>query len=121
MKSFSNPSQILVLRNAVLPTLEFPADTLIIRGNKIAEIGLYQNLKPHLPSQAVIKDVERASILPGLGDAHVHFAATGFLESALDCSEIKTVAELLELIHKTAVSKLERPTYFRFQITNLTR
>ncbi len=119
MKSFANPSQILVLRNAVLPTLEFPADTLVIRGNKIAEIGLWRNLKPHLPSQTTIKDVKGASILPGLGDAHVHFAATGFLETALDCSDIKTVAELLELIHKSATSKPEGQLILGFRLQTL--
>jgi predicted amidohydrolase YtcJ len=104
VKAFADPCHILVLTHAVFPTLETPADTLVIRGNKIAEIGLYQDLKAHLP-KAVLRDLAGACILPGLGDAHVHFAATGFLETALDCSEIKCVEELLELIHKTAQHK----------------
>ena len=112
-------SQVLVLTQAVLPTLEYPADTLVIRGNKIAEIGLYQSLKPHLPSQAVIKDVAGASILPGLGDAHVHFAATGFLETALDCSDVKTVAELLELIGKAAQDKPQGQLILGFRLQTL--
>ena len=110
MKPFANPSQVLVLRGATLPTLDYPADTLIIRGNKIAEIGLHKNLKAHLPSQAVLKDLVLkdlggATILPGLGDAHVHFAATGFLETSLDCSFIKTLSELLDFVYKATQRK----------------
>jgi predicted amidohydrolase YtcJ len=118
VKTFANPDQVLVLTNAVLPTLEIPADTLVIRGNKIAEIGLYQNLKAHL-LKATIKNLEGASILPGLGDAHVHFAATGFLETALDCSLVKTIEELLELIHKSAQHKPSGQLILGFRLQTL--
>jgi predicted amidohydrolase YtcJ len=118
VKTFADPKNVLVLTHAVLPTLETPADTLVIRGNKIAEIGLYQDLKAHLP-KADIKDLEGASILPGLGDAHVHFAATGFLETALDCSDIKTVAQLLELIRSTALTKPAGQLILGFRLQTL--
>lgn len=118
MKSFADSKRVLVLYNAVLPTLEFPADTLIIRGNKIAEIGLYKNLKTHLP-RAKRKDLDGASILPGLGDAHVHFAATGFLESALDCSDIRTLEALLKLIRRTALHKTPGQLILGFRLQTL--
>jgi predicted amidohydrolase YtcJ len=118
VKTFADPSQVLVLTGAVLPILETPADTLVIRGNKIAEIGLYQDLKAHLP-KAAIKDLHGASILPGFGDAHVHFAATGFLETALDCTEIKTIEELLERIHSAAESKPEGHLILGFRLQTL--
>jgi predicted amidohydrolase YtcJ len=104
VKYFAEESQILVLKNAVLPTVSQPADCLVIRGNKIAEIGLWSTLKPHLVN-ATLKDMQGATLLPGLGDAHVHFAATGFLQTALDCGEIKTVAELLRRVDKEAAQK----------------
>ncbi len=104
MKYFAEEKQTLVLKNAVLPTLTEPADCLVIRGNTIAEIGLWSTLKPHLVN-ATSKDMQGATLLPGLGDAHVHFAATGFLQTALDCSDIKTVAELLARVEKEAAKK----------------
>jgi predicted amidohydrolase YtcJ len=119
VKSFANRSQTLVLTGATLPTLEYVADTLIIRKNKISEIGLWRNLKAHLPSQSVIKDLSGATILPGLGDAHVHFAATGFLETALDCSQVKTVNELLEFVHKAAQTKDPRQLILGFRLQTL--
>jgi predicted amidohydrolase YtcJ len=105
VKYFAEPEQILVFKNAVLPTVVEPADCLVIRGNTIAEIGLWSTLNPHLVNATTIKDMQGATLLPGLGDAHVHFAATGFLQTALDCGEIKTVNELLERVRKEADQK----------------
>ncbi len=104
MKYFAEEKQLLVLKNAVLPTVPESADCLVIRGNKIAEIGLWSTLRPHIVN-ATLKDMGGATLLPGLGDAHVHFAATGFLQTALDCSEIKTVLELLSRVEKEAAKK----------------
>lgn len=61
-------------------------------------------LQPHIVG-ATVKDLQGATLLPGLGDAHVHFAATGFLQTALDCGEIKTVSELLRRVEKEAAKK----------------
>jgi predicted amidohydrolase YtcJ len=104
VKYFAEEKQTLVLKNALLPTVSQPADCLVIRGNTIAEIGQWSTLQPHL-ANATIKDMQGATLLPGLGDAHVHFAATGFLQTALDCGEIKTVTELLQRVEKEAAKK----------------
>jgi predicted amidohydrolase YtcJ len=104
VKYFAEEKQLLVLKNALLPTVSPPADCLVIRGNKIAEVGLWSTLQPHL-ARATVKDLQGATLLPGLGDAHVHFAATGFLQTALDCGDIKTVTELLERVAKEAAKK----------------
>jgi predicted amidohydrolase YtcJ len=104
VKHFADPAQTLVLKNAVLPTLSQQADCLVIRGNTLAEIGTWSTLSPHLAG-VTVKDLQGATVLPGLGDAHVHFAATGFLQTALNCGDIKTVAELLERVYQQASSK----------------
>jgi predicted amidohydrolase YtcJ len=104
VKYFAEEKQTLVLKNAVLPTVSQPADCLVIRGNRIAEIGSWTTLRPHF-ANATVKDLQGTTLLPGLGDAHVHFAATGFLQTALDCSDIKTVAELLGRVKKVAANK----------------
>lgn len=80
-------------------------DCLVIREGKIAAIGRWNDLKGELPRGAPVEDVGGAAVLPGLGDAHVHFAATGFLATALDCKGIGTVAELLGRVAQEARRK----------------
>jgi predicted amidohydrolase YtcJ len=104
VKYFAEEKQTLVLKNAVLPTVARAADCLVIRGNTIAEIGQWSTLQSHVV-HATVKDLQGATVLPGLGDAHVHFAATGFLQTALDCRDIKTVAGLLQRVEKEAAKK----------------
>jgi predicted amidohydrolase YtcJ len=104
VKYFAEENQLLVLKNALLPTVSNDADCLVIRGNKIADVGQWSTLAPHLVN-ATVKDMQGATVLPGLGDAHVHFAATGFLQTALDCSDIRSVQELIQRVEKVAANK----------------
>lgn len=96
-------SQPLLLVGAVFPTYPHPADALLIVDGKIRAVGRYRDLE--LPVNTVTKDLSGLTVLPGLGDAHVHFAATGFLQSAIDCRGIKTVAALVERVATEARRK----------------
>ncbi len=102
-------SPLLVLAGGLLPTLTNnsanQADCVLIRDGKLLSFERWQDIKLELPSNTQIKDISGTSVLPGLGDAHVHFAATGFLATALDCKGIKTVKELLERIAQIARQK----------------
>ncbi|HEV2125009.1 MAG TPA: amidohydrolase family protein, partial [Chloroflexota bacterium] len=89
-------SQPLLLAGAVFPTYPHPADALLIVDGKIRAVGRYRDLE--LPVNTVTEDLSGLTVLPGLGDAHVHFAATGFLQSAIDCRGIRTVAALVERV-----------------------
>ena len=81
------------------------ADCLVLRGGRVAQLGRWQDFKAHLGSSATVKDVSGLTVLPGLGDAHVHFTATGFLATALDCKGVKTVHELLDRLAAEARRK----------------
>ena len=101
-------SSLLVLAGGTFPglrTVSNKPDCLLIDQGKLLSFEHWQDIKTLLPSQTHIKDVSGASILPGLGDAHVHFAATGFLATALDCKNIKTLNELLDRISAIARQK----------------
>ncbi len=93
----------LLLAGAVFPTYPHPADALLVVDGKIRAVGRRQDVD--LPPHTVIKDLNGLTVLPGLGDAHVHFAATGFLQSAVDCRGIKTIAALLERLASEARKK----------------
>lgn len=70
---------------------------LIIDG-KIAALGPRDIVKRDAPIKTTCKDLGGATVLPGLGDAHVHFAATGFLQGAIDGGEIGSLRQLLARI-----------------------
>ena len=96
----------ILLTGANMPTVhDHPADSVFIHNGIIQAVGKEADLKPHLPAGTMRKDLEGATLLPGLVDGHVHFAATGFLEYAIDCSECETLPELLDAIHHQAQRK----------------
>lgn len=59
----------------------------------------------HQLAGAAVRDISGAYVLPGLGDAHVHFAATGFLATALDCSSISSRQALLAAVSQAAAQR----------------
>ena len=95
-----------LLKNANLPTYSQKADALLLQDGKIVAAGRYGDLKNDLPTGTTVKDLDGATVLPGLGDAHVHFAATGFLQTAIDCSPIRTVEDLLDQVAAKARKKV---------------
>lgn len=100
-----NSSPIL-LADVNLPTVEGPGDALLLVNGEIETIGLWRDLKTDVPKGTTVHDLAGATALPGLGDSHVHFAATGFLQSAIDCSVIDTLDELLARVAREAEGRL---------------
>jgi predicted amidohydrolase YtcJ len=100
-----NDAPTLILAGARFPTLKTQADCLVIQAGRIADLARWSDIKLTLPSSAAVKDVTGACVLPGLGDAHVHFAATGFLATALDCQGIVSRVQLLDAIATAAAHK----------------
>lgn len=99
---------VLVLSGARLPTVPATGrgvprpDTLVLRSGRIAAVGAWRDLRRGLPAGATVRDLAGATILPGLGDAHVHFTATGFLETAIDGSRHDDVGGLLTAVSAKA-------------------
>ncbi len=99
-------TSLQVLAGANFPTLATRADCLLIQGDSILALERWQDLKNELPGNAKVRDITGTYALPGLGDAHVHFAATGFLSTALDCSDIKDRHQLLDALTTAARHKV---------------
>ncbi|MEX2501926.1 MAG: amidohydrolase, partial [Trueperaceae bacterium] len=68
----------------------------------IKAIGNALDLRARLPAGGRVHDLAGATVLPGLGDAHVHMTATGFLERAIDGAEAEGVPELLARVRSAA-------------------
>lgn len=97
--------RIRVLAGGRFPTLvghEPVPDTVVIADERIAAVGRWSELREALPSGAAPLDLGGATVLPGLGDAHVHLTATGFLETAIDASRARGVTELLDMVGAAA-------------------
>ena len=96
----------LVLAGARMPTLGDPEiDTLIVQDGRIANVGRWQDMKGSLPRRAELHDLAGATLLPGLVDGHAHFAATGYLETAIDCSHIQALDELFRSVEIAATDR----------------
>lgn len=90
----------LVLAGGRFPTLDDPhdpflTDTLVVSEGRIVALGAWSELRDALPVGAEVRDLAGATVLPGLGDAHVHLTATGFLETAVRGDDAGDVATLL--------------------------
>ena len=96
----------LLLADVRLPTVGGAADALLTTNGSIAAVGSWNELKRDLPRDAVVHDLDGATVLPGLGDAHVHFAATGFLETAIDCSRIDTLEGIMAAVTREAAGRM---------------
>lgn len=48
---------------------------VLIENGRIKEIGALGNVQPHVPKDAVIVDLSKAAVLPGLIDCHAHLLA----------------------------------------------
>ena len=96
----------LVLADVNLPTLadtrHAGADALVLAEGRIRAVGRWSELRRTLPTDAAVRDLAGATALPGLGDAHVHFTATGYLQTALDAGRVGTRTELLDAIRARA-------------------
>jgi imidazolonepropionase-like amidohydrolase len=63
---------------------------LLTEGEKIKEIGPWTQVQSHAPSDAVMIDLSRATLLPGLIDCHAHLLINGDL-GRIDPGELLTL------------------------------
>lgn len=80
-----------------------PRSLLIVDG-RIAAVGASGTVASDLPPELVLHDLAGAVVLPGLGDAHVHLTATGFLASALDATGMADLPSLLGGVRRAAAT-----------------
>ncbi len=68
--------------------------TILVRDGKIEAIG---DASLHIPRDAEVADLQGKYITPGLVDAHVHFAQTGFVDGRPDALDIRDSIDFQEL------------------------
>ena len=79
----------LVVEDAAFVTMAAeagPADGMLIRDGRIAEIGPAEAVRAAAPGADVVR-LGGATVIPGLIDAHCHVADVGYLAAAADCSQ----------------------------------
>src|SRR5262249_27467985 len=89
------PTGILVLHNAGAVLPERNASAIIISNGRIAAVGGDELVGRAGPSARVV-DLDGATVLPGLRDAHVHLSTLGkkLLGRQIDLSATKSVDEV---------------------------
>jgi predicted amidohydrolase YtcJ len=96
---------VRVLAGGRFPTVVHdggPVDAIVLAEGRIAALGRWSELRAALPPGVVPLDLGGATVLPGLGDAHVHLTATGFLESAIDATDVPDLTALLARVRRAA-------------------
>jgi len=80
---------------------------LIIKGNKIEEIGNLHDLRSKVCATTKIVKAERYTVLPGFIDGHTHMIDMGWRGNWIDLSNVKKLEDLLFLL--TEVAKNTKP------------
>jgi predicted amidohydrolase YtcJ len=83
------------------------AEALAVVGNRIADVGTAAQLEASFPGARRL-DVGGRTVLPGLVDAHNHFAATGEMLSTVDV-RYPSVASVDDLVAAIARAAAETP------------
>jgi predicted amidohydrolase YtcJ len=79
----------LVVEDAVFVTMAAeagPADGMLIRDGRIADIGPAEAVRAAAPGAEVVR-LGGATVIPGMIDAHCHVADIGYLAAVADCSQ----------------------------------
>ena len=92
----------LLLRGGFMPGAPGREVTVLLNEGVIAALGTPSGVTDDLPPGTDTIDLEGATILPGLGDAHVHMTATGFLATAVDATGAHDLGELLGRVEEAA-------------------
>src|SRR5579875_673533 len=79
----------LIIEDAGFVTMaadDGPAESMLIRDDRIAAIGPAGTVRAAAPRADVVR-LGGATVLPGLIDAHCHVADVGYLAAAADCGQ----------------------------------
>jgi predicted amidohydrolase YtcJ len=98
--------QETIYYNAVIHTMDElrpEADALLVRGERIAAVGDYDDL--YAPGVDRV-DVDGQAIVPGFNDSHCHILALGMMLDQLDASvdAVHAISEILDAIRERARS-----------------
>ncbi len=99
----------ILLTNAHALTLDRArprADTIAVRGGRIAWVGACGGSLPILPSHTQVIDCGGQTIVPGFIDAHCHILAYASALTAVDCSAnaVSSISDIVNAIRQRAQS-----------------
>jgi predicted amidohydrolase YtcJ len=80
------------------------AEAVAVRGNTILRVGSTADLSALRGPTTRVIDARGGSILPGLGDTHVHFIAGAFSLGQLDLGGLNTLGEVQAAIRRFAAA-----------------
>lgn len=95
----------LVILNAIVHTMDPGrplAQAVAVWGNRIAAVGLTEEIRPLVGNNTRVIDAEGRLVLPGFNDSHVHFLSGGFSLSNVDLRDAKSPREFTERIARFA-------------------
>ncbi|HSF20193.1 MAG TPA: amidohydrolase [Vicinamibacteria bacterium] len=97
----------LILTNANVITVDeaLPrAEAVAIKGNRILAIGARQAVEPHAGAETEIIDLDGATVVPGLIDAHMHFPRLGKRTKQLFLDETRSPTEAIAVVKEKIAS-----------------
>jgi len=82
---------------------DFPAaNTLILKGERIWQVGLAVDLAEELKSAWEVVDLQGKAVLPGFIDTHAHLIATGLAHFMVDLTGVRSLDEGLAELKSAA-------------------
>lgn len=79
------------------------ARALAVKGGKLAAVG--NDVSAFIGPETRVIDAKGAAVIPGLIDSHVHMESLGFQIETFDLRNVKTIAEVAAIVHKSAANK----------------
>jgi len=95
------PRATLILHGGPIHTVEEAqpvADAVAVRGERIVRVGQAADVLPLRGPETAVIDLKGAALVPGLHDAHGHFAGLGALRTMLDLAGTDSRAAVLRLV-----------------------
>ncbi len=105
--SAQSPNTDLLLLNAHIVTMndkQLSAQAMAIRGDRIVWVGSSDEAKRLYPKPMRTMDLQGATILPGIIDAHTHLINLGESLVRLNLKDIPTEKEIIERVKQRAAS-----------------
>lgn len=78
-------------------------EAIVVRGDRIVFAGALAEARRQAPGLAEI-DLKGAAAYPGFVDSHVHLTGVGLREMTLNLDQVKSVAELVEVVRAWAAA-----------------
>jgi predicted amidohydrolase YtcJ len=85
------------------------AEAIAVRGNQIVRVGSDRDILRLRRRQTEVIDANRAAVVPGFNDAHIHLIGGGLALDNIDLLDATTLDEIERRIRKWAADNPDRP------------